>query len=219
MSFREFARQLNISEGSVRKAIKAGKISGASLDQSNPKRPKIHLEKGKADWKKNYYPEYTQSESLEAALYKNPETGPTIDPPQIQTPPALIPVLVTENSRAGSSRSAEPGTTENVSVENDDIIELSKFAETAEARRVEAIAKAKTAQLDYNERKGRLVDKSAVYKELFAIGQAIRAALQGIPDKIIDELLACTDRNDAHKLLYREIAEALEAFDKKPNFK
>lgn len=89
-------------------------------------------------------------------------------------------------------------------------IKLSNKANYNEAKRVEAIVKARTAQLEYEKMKGDLVSKKEVYKELFAVGQIVRTALQGIPDKYIDNILACDTRNEAHELLTKAIIQSLE---------
>lgn len=96
-----------------------------------------------------------------------------------------------------------------------DTIHIRKNASLSEAKRVEAIAKAKLAQIELEKTKGSLVEKKEVYKELFAVGQEIRSALQGIPDKYIDNILACSTRSESHAMLFEAITEALAGLSKK----
>lgn len=80
----------------------------------------------------------------------------------------------------------------------------------AKARLALTMAKAQTAALDFKVKSGKLVDKGAVYSSLFTAGQEVRAAMQAIPDRHIDEILAAPSRNEAHTILYNVIADALE---------
>jgi hypothetical protein len=82
-------------------------------------------------------------------------------------------------------------------------------ATLAAAKRAQAVYKAKLSELEYKQKAGKLVDKDAVYKALFAAGQEMRAELQSIPDRHIDTILAAKSRNEAHKMLYEVIATAL----------
>ena len=80
----------------------------------------------------------------------------------------------------------------------------------AAARRAQAVYKAKILELQMKEKQGSLVDKQFVYKTLFEAGQEVRSALQAIPDRVIDNILAARSRNDAHKILFDAISDALE---------
>lgn len=65
--------------------------------------------------------------------------------------------------------------------------------------------------LELKTKRGELVSKEKVYRSLFAAGQEIRTSLQALPDRVIDDILACKTRNEAHGVLYNAIADALEA--------
>lgn len=82
---------------------------------------------------------------------------------------------------------------------------------TAKAQQVEAVYKAKLRKLEFETKSGSLVDKSQVYRALFAAGQEIRSAFEGIADRYIDEILAAPTRNDAHTVLQSAIDEALKS--------
>jgi hypothetical protein len=189
LSYRKFAEVMNTSEANVRKAVKAGKLTEASISFAIAHRPKVHVERGRAEWNKNFYPERIQNQKLADSLA----------------------------GKQSDEDEPEPG----VSVEDSDgNIVIDNNAPYSESLRLTQLFKAKNAQLEYNERRGKLVDKDSVYKEYFAIAQSVRAAMQGIPDKIVDHMVAAgNDRTEAHRLLYAEITESLEALSMKPQFK
>lgn len=88
--------------------------------------------------------------------------------------------------------------------------QLNAFMTLAEATRLSKIYEAKKRELEVAELEGVLVRKEYVYKELLQAGQEIRSALQTIPDKFIDNILACSNRSEAHSVLYSAITEALQ---------
>jgi hypothetical protein len=80
----------------------------------------------------------------------------------------------------------------------------------AEIKRQHEEVKLRMSALELKEKQGQLVDKQKVYKGLFAAGQEVRTALQAIPDRVIDDVLAAQTRNEAHQLLFNAIADTLE---------
>lgn len=80
----------------------------------------------------------------------------------------------------------------------------------AEIKRQTAEVRLRLDALELKERMGQLVDKDAVYRALFAAGQEVRTALQAIPDRVIDDVLAARSRNEAHQVLFNAIADTLE---------
>jgi len=80
----------------------------------------------------------------------------------------------------------------------------------AEIKRQQAEVKLRISALELKEKQGQLVDKDKVYKALFAAGQEVRTALQSIPDRVIDDLLAAQTRNESHQILFNAIADTLE---------
>jgi len=79
-----------------------------------------------------------------------------------------------------------------------------------EAKRKEMIIRAATREVELKQLMGKLVDKDNVYRELFNAGKELRVAIMAIPDRVIDDLLACLTRNEAHALLYKELSHTLE---------
>jgi DNA-binding transcriptional MocR family regulator len=71
-------------------------------------------------------------------------------------------------------------------------------------------AEADLKELELKERTGALTSREEVYRELFAIGKELRVALVAIPDRVIDDLMASANRNEAHGILLRAISAVLE---------
>lgn len=80
----------------------------------------------------------------------------------------------------------------------------------AKAKQAKAVYDAKLAELEYKEKAKILVKKDDVYRALFGYGQELRAKMQSIPDRVIDEILSAKSRNAAHQILYNAISNELE---------
>ncbi|MFT4061091.1 MAG: hypothetical protein QM642_01900 [Edaphocola sp.] len=78
-----------------------------------------------------------------------------------------------------------------------------------ELARLDLLYKARMGKLKVEEAAGRLVDKDAMYREMFEFGKEIRSNLQAIPDRIIDELMTLP-RKEGHRLLLENINMTLE---------
>lgn len=89
-------------------------------------------------------------------------------------------------------------------------LQLSGSSSYGEAKRVREIIQAQLAALDLKQRKGELVNKEEVYKQLFSFGQQIRVSILIIPDRVIDNILAAKSRAEAHGILLAELHQALE---------
>jgi hypothetical protein len=200
ISIREFARRLGVADTSVHKAIKAQKIS-KGIDYSNPKKPIINYKIAIREWKNN------------RSTMKVRDTTPISSKPKVVK---VKPIIEAKPIISVESEVVEYPIIETVEIEDESEtdsakpIKLRNSAEFNEAKRVEAIIKARTAQLEYEELKGSLVNSKDVYKELFAVGQTVRSAMQAIPDKYIDNILACDTRQEASDLLNKAISQALE---------
>ena len=84
-----------------------------------------------------------------------------------------------------------------------------KAVDYASARTMREAYRAKMARLDYEERKGKLVDAQKMYEEGFQPGRQIRDALLGIPDRMADILAAEPDPARVRQLLHDELTQAL----------
>lgn len=80
----------------------------------------------------------------------------------------------------------------------------------AEIDRRLAQVKLQKEAIELKKLQGGLLEKQKVYATLYGFGQELRTALMQVPDRIIDELLSCTDRNVAHNKLTEAIASELE---------
>jgi len=80
----------------------------------------------------------------------------------------------------------------------------------ANAKRAQAILKARQMDLELKKAQGAVVEKAAVYRALFAAGQEIRAGILAVPDRVIDELLSCRTRAEAHALLSDTLYQTLD---------
>lgn len=81
------------------------------------------------------------------------------------------------------------------------------LTESQKAKQQQEIFKAEKLRLDVEEKQGKLIDKQQAYRALFAMGVEIRTALLGVPDRVVDDMMASTTRHEAHKILY----DALES--------
>lgn len=109
---------------------------------------------------------------------------------------------------AKQEQQKEPGTGD-LETTGDSIF-LGKDETYAEALRKDLIIKANLNALKLRMKEGEVVEKSKVYKELFAFGKQIRLRFQSIPDRIIDDVLAAPGRNEAHLILFNAISDVLE---------
>lgn len=89
-------------------------------------------------------------------------------------------------------------------------LQLSGSSSYGDAKRVREIIQAQLAALDLKERKGELVQKEEVYKQLYVFGQQLRVSVLAVPDRVIDNVLASKSRAEAHNLLSSALHETLE---------
>ena len=80
----------------------------------------------------------------------------------------------------------------------------------AEARAQHERFKARLAQLELEQREGKLVEVDAVQRESFRIARLVRDAMLNIPDRVAGELAAETNQFKVHQRLVKEIRRALE---------
>jgi len=81
--------------------------------------------------------------------------------------------------------------------------------EKARADREES--KAKREKLEYERRKGTLVDKKEIERDAFNQGRVIREAIFNIADRVSSTIAAEPDQDVIHEILMREFREALSA--------
>lgn len=80
----------------------------------------------------------------------------------------------------------------------------------AQARAQHERFKARLAQLELEQREGKLVEADAVKRESFRTARLVRDALLNLPDRIAAELANETNQFKVHQRLVSEIRRALE---------
>jgi hypothetical protein len=99
---------------------------------------------------------------------------------------------------------------------NDEIFDLEAEGMTLlEAEKRKKVADAKKAELQLQELEGSLVPIANVHKSLFQFGAEIRDAIQSVPDRVIDSILASDSRNEALNILVMELNKSLLALSDK----
>lgn len=88
-----------------------------------------------------------------------------------------------------------------------------------EVKLKQEVIRTKKMHLEYEKKKGTLVEKDAVYKALFDYAQEIRIEVESIPDKVVDDMLAAADRHRARTILSEAIEDALLALSKQVNIR
>lgn len=196
ISQREYARRLNCSSESIRKAIKAGKINKGW----DAKEGKIIFEIANKEWGDLWLSEMNGGES--AALEqvrKMPDAMPHKPPP-----------------RDAERRKQERKPIEDMS-EDEAIDEAEMYSEDgldmtmkySEAVRRKEVYKMAREGLAYRKEAGELVNKSEVYRALFGFGQQIRAGVMAMPDRWLDKILTAPNRAEAYQEFQRACHEAL----------
>ena len=184
ISIREYARRRGCSDTAVHKAYKEGLIQDSAFawrgGPGDSRKKGIYPDKADAQWAKTISPSNTKNPELAKKVLKNAGE----DPGSIDGPESGAGKQSGMNVQGGPSRAA--------------------------AQRYEAVFKAKLRELEYKERAGELVNKDEVYSQLYAVGQEIRSALQAVPDRVIDDVRAAGNRNEAHQILFDAISDALE---------
>lgn len=79
----------------------------------------------------------------------------------------------------------------------------------AQSKTLEAEYKAKLAQIEYEEKSGKLVDAEAVKKQAFKVARLTRDAMLAIPDRLSAELAGITDPFVIHEKMMAEIRGAI----------
>jgi hypothetical protein len=186
VSIRQFARELEVNDRLIRKAIEAGSIKNAihykgdrisginkyhaswewlNNSPSSESFKKLHLvqrlEDFAAEWEASK-PDSNAKETKPAAQPKQPET---------------------------------------------DLEGLSG----SEIRERQELLKMEKLQLEVDEKKGLLIEASKVSESMYNFGSQVKAQILAVPDRIIDDLLASDSRADAYFKLQKALSEALES--------
>lgn len=225
ISIREYARRKGCSDPAVLKAIKTGRINnGCIIDEKGNK--KIIPEIADAEWKSNSDPVRAKmgirfdipSTTKEPAKQDTPAPAPAPVPTQKPKPAPKASSALEPKPKPAKPKSTTkpakpmPAPAPDVApvVPDRTVLKPVQDDTLAAARKAQEVYKAKIAELDYKKRIGDLVAKDEVYKALFAFGQELRTQFQAIPDRVVDNMLAASSRNEAHIILYEAITKVLE---------
>jgi len=189
VSVRAYARMLGISDTAVLKAYKAGKIPEGIIYPEGGGRPYVLPVKASKAWGKNL----------------NPDSGNNIH---------LIENI--ENANKGNELNIKPKakpSTPQVPISEADLNTTPEADETitslTEAKRVEAVYKAKLLRLEYLEKEKELISYRDVNKQLAEMGIKIREALESLPNKLVDNIIAQQGRNESVIVFNKAIKELL----------
>lgn len=91
-----------------------------------------------------------------------------------------------------------------------DPMALTEKSTKVDADRVQAIYKAKMAELAYLERRGDMIPFAKVDKVLFLYGGEIRNIFEALPVQVIDEVRSKKERHEALRVLNEAVNNALE---------
>jgi hypothetical protein len=186
ISIRQYAKELGISEATVRLAIRSGKITRGVQKSEKDGKPQIIRSIATEEWKESYSGRTNASEVLKEKFFSD-----DVDTPNVET-----------KTEQASSVPPIPTLQETQFVESPTTMR--------EAQLKEQIFKANMAEVKYNVALGKLVNKDDVYKTFFEFGTQVRESIQSIPDRVVDLIMACSTRNEAHEILSLELSKALE---------
>lgn len=179
MTLRQYARHRGCSLSAVQKAIATGRISVAREEQHGQRtRVFVDQEDCDAGWQMRTDPGYQRNATRKEKGVVEEPVSRTAEPdytseqqtdlfPDIQNPHD-------PNSKHGQSR-AETGDKDNALVRS---------------RTVNEFYKAKTAELEYNEKLGRLVDVEAMKVAAFNAARTVQQNLLNVPARVSAEILS-----------------------------
>lgn len=187
IKIRAYARLVGVSDTSVHKAMRSGKITAASWVEDKRGNKLIIPAKANAEWGRYHDP--TKAQATKSGGVLNLSEAPPTAPPEQPTAPT-------------QQASAPPNEADELSNKGLSVARLKQISETL---------KIKKAQIELKELEGTLVPKKQVYDAFFTFGQEMRQAILAIPDRIIDEIMATPERAVAHNILTDALMQALSA--------
>jgi len=193
----EYARHLGVSANVVTRAIDKGRIPASAV--SRVPMP------GVGGTSERILINKTEADPAWVAGFNEISANPTL--------PARLAVgrirAELENPAPDSENIPEPPTPE----PPQNPAETRKTTDLMKVQLSEKTAKAGLAQIELLEKRGKLVSKDAVYKQLFESGQQLRDSLMSIPDRITAEILSAGNNHvKVRQILSEAIATSLESF-------
>lgn len=194
-SIRNYAKLKSCDEGTVRHAIKTGKIKAGVVKQNN-RIIGVDIEIADKEWAENYDSGRVKNENLFNSLKvtaKKIKSKTTKTPEEIQEE---------EIKEAMASK--------DIFEEDEDLNAIN----IQEAKRKEALAKARLMNLELLEKQKALIPASVARKALFDFGVETKNAMVGVADIAVDHVLAASNRQTALTILKNIIVSELEKLAK-----
>jgi hypothetical protein len=174
VSLRAYARMRGCSEGAVRKAIAAKRITPNAGGTIDP-------ERANQEWERNTFAGKTLHQA---------------------TRPQVVPLSAPHPPRGGSGMPSQP------EVSSDPI------AAYLRARAVAETYKAKNAQLEYEERSGKLIQVTQAGEYATSLSNILRDAVSAWPGRTTPLVASTTDEAVVHRILVRECDALLRKISK-----
>jgi hypothetical protein len=193
ISQREFSRRVDVSEGTIRKAIEAGWIINGCTTRASGL-PAINYEIALEEWEKSPGGlQAAEKRTLKGEIRKKtPVPDVTKSTAPADAPPSpKLPIYDAEAAEIKKNIIKEKSITAKIQQQKQ-ALELQKIL-------------------------GKLVDKDKVEGELFNFGKGIRENLTRVPDRYIDEIRNAPDRHTAYQILLNGINEALRSLSSPPD--
>lgn len=188
ISIREYARRVGVSDTAVLKAYKAGKIPEGIVYPEGGGRPYVFPILASRAWGKNLNPDSGNNIHLIENIENANKVGSTkiIPKEAVKNKP-----IITEEDLDTTPEVKEDGTS------------------LTEAKRVEAIYRAKLLRLEYFEKEKQLISFNDVNKQLAEMGIKIRETLESLPNKTVDLIHSQPGRNEALIVFNKAVKELL----------
>lgn len=193
ISIREFAKRIHVSEGAVRKAIKDGKI----VEGYNKQKGKILFIQAYAEYGKNK---------------TAPKAGHGVSKQKVAEKFALIgagPAMPEEDDEPRADLELYENLSYTELLEKVTVHPDLPYAEAIRRNEILSVAKEK---MSLEEKQGKLVEKAAIDKQLFALAVELKSQLQNIPNRITPLMRSAANEVDAGHMLLKEINQVLELF-------
>ena len=199
ISVRAYARQINVDEKAIRKAIAEGKIKKGYDTVTKKIIPRLA---NKEYGFKHEIPKPTPGVSKEKLIQK---LDKAISKKQVE-------------KKKPSPQTVEDKTAELQSIilsGDADLLSsivITSDLEYAEAARLSQIMQLALEKKKLEELEDKLIRKDIVEKQLFAFGNELKKALQAIPARIADDVLAAPNKVEVVNILNDEINNVLNGF-------
>lgn len=200
ISIRKYAGLKGCTEGNVRLAIKYGKIIEGVARKPDGKVAGIIVEVADQEWADNYNMDRIRNHAIMDSLKSGipaVEIVKEFEADVVKEKPTLKEKKAKPAPPLVDTQEPETDSTEDTTTIH-------------EAKRKEAIYKAKLLEIELKEKQGSVVKVEQIRKSLFDAGAQIRASIMTVPDRDIDNIWGAETRNEAHQLLVVALNKSLE---------